>query len=137
MNVVRDFQMPGYGYGARNRATASYSGAPANCRTRSDGGVGTNVHVVANLNQVVQLDSILDDRVLQSTTVNRRVRAYLHIVTDPYATELGNLYPDSVVIGDAESVGTNDHARMDDCPSPDVHASTQDDSRRNSPMRTN
>ena len=108
MDVIRDLQMAGDRYGALDRATPSDTGASSDRGAGRNGGMGADVHVVADLDEVVQLHAILDDGVLEGSTIDRRIRANLHIVTDPHSTELGDLHPDPVVVGDAESVGADD-----------------------------
>ena len=136
MDVVRDLQMSGDRDGALDRAAPSDAGASADRGAGGDGGMGADVHVVADLDEVVQLHAVLDDGVLEGAAIDRRIRADLHVVSDPHPAELGDLHPDPVVVGDTESVGADDGPWMNDGPCADVHAPAHHDPGRDAPLRT-
>ena len=103
------------------REMAQNSGATANRAVGPNGGTACHTHttshrsiladsdVVPNLNQVVELDTILNDGVTQGTAVNAGVGADLHIVANAHGAELFDLFPGFTVRGKAKSVGANHH----------------------------
>ncbi len=68
-------------------------GTASHTHTTGHGRVGTDVHVVANLDQVVQLDAIFDHRVVQRTAIDAGVGTDLDIVADAHSAELLDLDP--------------------------------------------
>ncbi len=91
----------------------------------------TNLHVVADLHQVVQLDPIGNHCVLQGAAVNAGVGADFDIVADAHRAKLLYLFPSTAVRGKAEAIGTDHHARMNQAALADMavlrhrHARTQ------------
>ena len=86
-------------------------------------------HVVRDLDQVVHLHAVLDDRVAQRATVHRGVGADLDVVADERTADLRNLDPAVARLGDAETVAADHHARMQDAPRADAAARVDDDVR--------
>ncbi len=70
-------------------------------------------HVVRNLDQVVEDAAVADHRVLERAAIDRAVRADLDVVADDDPAELRNLDPAALVRREAEAVGTDDGAGMD------------------------
>ena len=64
--------------------------------------------VTADLDLIIQLDAIFDNRVGQCTTVDSRIGTDLDIVTDNDAACLGNLDPDTIFIGKTEAFTSDD-----------------------------
>ena len=71
--------------------------------------------VVTDLDLVVELDVVLDHRVVDRPAVDRRVRADLDVGADHDAPDLRNLQPVAVVLGHAEAVGADHRAAVDRC----------------------
>lgn len=67
-------------YGAMRPDFGAASYAHAACQ----GAVLTDVHVVANLNQVIELDAVFNHRVAQSAAVDAGIRADFDIVTNDH-----------------------------------------------------
>ena len=69
---------------------------------------------MANLDQVVELDAVFDHRVLQGAAVDAGVGTDLDVVADAHCTELLDLLPTLAILGEAEAVGPDHHAGMQD-----------------------
>ena len=104
----------------QNNGTATHGAVSTNARaachthTASHGSVFTNVHVVADLNEVVELDTVFNDRVLQCTPVNAGVGTDLDIITNAHSTQLLDLDPLPLMGGEAKTIGTDHNTRMHD-----------------------
>jgi hypothetical protein len=101
--------------------------------------VVANADVVADLNLIVELDAVTDQRVVERTTVDRRIGADLDVVTDQHATDLRDLDPALAFLGEAETVATDHRAGVDDRPLADHAAVIDDDVRvqqESSPIET-
>src|SRR5437879_7441168 len=109
------------------------SDARAACDTCTPGhrGMCTHAHVVADLDLVVELDAILDHRVVERAAVDRGVCADLDVVAYHGAPGLRNLDPASGIRCHAETVCADHHAGVDqgalayDAPGIDRHRGTQ------------
>ena len=87
------------------RQMAEHDGAAADGAMRADdraagdadatrhGRMPADAHVVADLDQVVELDAVLDHRVVERAAVDAGVGADLHVVADAHGTELLDLDP--------------------------------------------
>jgi hypothetical protein len=69
--------------------------------------VRTDVAVVADLDLIVELDAILDHRVIGGAAVDRGIGTDLYIVADEHAADLRNLVPASVLPREPEAIGTD------------------------------
>ena len=70
--------------------------------------------VVPDLDLVVELDVVLDHRVVDGAAVDRRVRADLDVGADDDAAHLRDLDPAPALLGHAEAVGADDRAAVHD-----------------------
>ena len=61
---------------------------PATPDTAGHGRVGADVHVVANLDQVVQLDAVFNHGVVQRTAIDAGVGSDLDIVADAHGARV-------------------------------------------------
>src|SRR5688572_11356964 len=75
--------------------------------------VRADAHVVTDLHLVVELDPLLDHRVVERAAVDSGIRANLDVVADAHPADLWNFYPAAFLGGDAEAVGADDRAGMD------------------------
>jgi hypothetical protein len=71
-----------------------------------------NVHVVSNLNQVVQFHTVFNDRVLQGATVYACIGANLDVIADAHGAELLDFFPLARIRGKTKAIRPNHHARM-------------------------
>lgn len=95
----------------------------ADYRQRNDDGVGPHVHVVANVHEVVDLDTVFDSRDAERTAIDAGVRPDFDLVTDLDGPEMWEAL--EVTVGgtfEPEAVGTQDGARVDPHVAPDPHA---------------
>ena len=91
-------------------------------------GIGADLHVVTDLDLIVQLDTIPDHRVAQCAPVDRRAGANFNIVADQHAPDLGNLDPGAVGLArKTEAVGTDYSAGMNQAVLAEVRAGIQRD----------
>src|SRR5256885_13879097 len=88
-----------------------------------------DVHVVTDLDQVVELDPVLDHRVVQRSAVYAGIGADFHIVADPHATELLDLHPCSVLGSKPEAVRSQHHAGMQQTARPHMAVLANSDAR--------
>ena len=69
---------------------------------------------MTNLDLVVELDVVLDHRVVDRAAIDRRVRADFAISADDDTPDLGNLEPAPTLLGHAEAIGTDHRSSVDD-----------------------
>ena len=97
-----------------DRAMAADMGAACDTHATGHGGMRTDTHVVANLDLVVQLDTIFDDGVVEGATIDGRVGAYFHIIAYDHPPDLRNLGSVSLFFArNTKTVCANDCAGMD------------------------
>ena len=126
---------------ANQRATAhgaisTDGGAAGHSHAACDRGIATDSHVMADLNQVVELDAVLDDRIAERTAINTGVGTDFNFVTNPDGTQLLNFFPAIAVFGKAETICANHHARMNDTALTDDAVVRQVDARGQLGVRT-
>src|ERR1700740_2094652 len=76
-------------------------------------GVRADVAVVADLDLVVQLDAVLQHRVLERAAVDAGVGADVDVVADAHAAQLLDALPAALRRRDAEAVGADDRAALE------------------------
>src|SRR6185369_6024276 len=113
--------------GAADLAMRADGGAAGHARAARHHGVRADAHVVTDLDQVVELDAVLDDRVVERATVDAGVGADLHVVADAHRAELLDLLPAALRGREAEAVGTDDDAAVQDAAGADATAMVDDD----------
>ena len=96
------------------RAMRSYAGTASHAHASGKRRVSSNVHVMANLDQVIELDAVFNHSVCQRTTVYAGVGANLDIVTDANGTKLLYFFPTSLMRRKSKTVGSNNHTGVDD-----------------------
>src|SRR6266850_1383999 len=114
--MVDDAQMPEDHRRAADGAMPADVGAAGDAGAAGDRGVGADAHVVADLDLVVELDALLHHRVVDRAAVDGGIRADLDIVADAHRADLRDLDPAPLILGDAETVGADHRAGMDDHP---------------------
>ncbi len=85
------------------------------------------LHVVPDLNEVVELHTVFNHRVLQSSTIDARVGADFHIVTNAHGPQLFDLDPSPLVGSKAKTVCADDHPRMQQATRTDLAVFAQRD----------
>ena len=105
-------------------STAGHASATGHRRVRTD------AHVVADLNQVVEFDAVIDHRVVERAAVDAGVGADLHIVADAHRAELLDLFPPAWRRREAKAVGADHHATVQDAAITDPTAGAHRDTRR-------
>src|SRR5690606_2078282 len=98
--------------GAADSAILADHGAAGHTDAGGHRGICADVTVMGDLNLIVQLDTVLDHGIGKRATVYRGVRADLDVVADAYPAHLGNLDPDSVLVGEAEAIRADHGARV-------------------------
>src|SRR6188768_2149226 len=103
-----------YTHGPTDLAASSDIHAAGDARASSDGSVLPYIHVVGNLDKVVEFYATPDNRIVYRSAIYRRIRANFHIVADHYSAYLRNFYPASVIYCNTESIRTDDDACVQD-----------------------
>src|SRR3954453_22496199 len=79
-------------------------GATGNTGLRDDNAAGTKVHVVPDLNQIIEHGAAANDRVRTSTAIDRGVRTDLHVVLEDHSAELRNPHETGRIHGKTETI---------------------------------
>lgn len=115
---VGDGQMPGEIGGAANHAEPADPCTAGNRGTARDHGMRADPHVMRDLDLVVELAALLDDRVRHRTAVDRGIGADLHVVAEHRPPRLRNLHVAYAGRADirrkTKAVGTDHHATVED-----------------------
>ena len=104
VNAIGQSKMAQHNGATAHGAMRTNARAARYAHTTRHGGVLANVHVVANLNEVVEFDAIFNDGVLQGTPVNAGVGANFNIVANFDSTQLFNLFPSPLVQRKAKTI---------------------------------
>ena len=99
---------------ATQGAMRAYVRAAGHPGTTGQSAVVTNVHVVPNLNQVVDLDAIANGGVFQGTSVHTGVGAEFNIIAQAHRAQLLDLDPGALMGRKTKTIGTDHHARVQD-----------------------
>ncbi|MNX46462.1 hypothetical protein D3C86_770010 [compost metagenome] len=92
---------------------------------RRHGSVISHLNVVGNLNLVIELHAVTDDRIGQRTAIYSRVHADFNIIADQHTTDLGDFLPDTFFIGKAEAFTAEHCTRLNDNPFADANVVIQ------------
>src|SRR3990172_4417145 len=122
VRIVADRQMAEYDRAGADGAAAPDADAARESGAARDRAVRPDAAVVADLDLVVELHAVLDHGVLDRTAVDGRIGADLDVVADAHAADLRHLDPALAVTRDAEAVGADHRAGMQDRARP--HAPT-------------
>src|SRR4051795_10578725 len=79
-------------------------GATGNTGLRDNNAAGTKVHVVPDLNQIIEHGAAANDRVRTSAAIDRGVRTDLHVVFDDHSAELRNPHKTGRIHGKTETI---------------------------------
>lgn len=90
-----------------NRAMRAYVRTARHPHTTRHGGMRTDMHVVSNLYQVVELDAVFNHGVLQRAPVNAGVGTNFNIIADTHPAELLDFLPPSLVWCKAKAISSN------------------------------
>ena len=118
--AVRNCQMPGNHRRASDPATLANLRASRDSDTRRDHGVRANYAIVRDLNLVIELDAIFDDRIAHRAAVDRGVGTDLDIVSYRDRADLGNLDPASIERCEAKAVATDHCPAVNDATNADL-----------------
>ena len=114
MHMIGKLEVPQNDCAAAYRAVGADMCTAGNANTSGERRVHADAYVMANLHQIVQLHTVLDHRVLQSTTVDTGVGADFDIISDAYRAKLLYLLPATLVRRKAKAIGAYDRARVND-----------------------
>src|SRR5690606_26184027 len=115
---------------AGDHAVPADLGAAGNAAAAGHGGVIADLHVVGDHDLVVELDAVANQGVGQRAAVDGGVGTDLDIVADGHATDLRDLLPDTLVVGEAEALAADDRTALDDHPLADAHVVVKGHARR-------
>src|SRR5712691_884127 len=119
VDVLGDFEVPQDDRSASYGAVTADARAAGNAHAARHRRMRADPDVVAYLDLVVELYSVLDNRIVKSPAVNGRVGADLHVVADDDAPSLGALDPAACVERHAKPVRSDYDPRMNDRAFPD------------------
>src|SRR4051812_3293854 len=88
-------------------------GATGNSRLRDHNAPGAKLHVVSDLNQIIDHGAAANDRIRTSAAIDRGVRSDLHVVFDDHSAELRNPHEPGRVHGKAETILPNSYPGID------------------------
>ena len=74
--------------------------------------VGANMDVVGDLNQIIEDDAIGNDGVFDRPSVDRGIRADIHVVTDHHRSQLRDFQPGAVITSKTEAIATDNDSWM-------------------------
>src|SRR3954464_14379511 len=114
VDMVDDAQVAEDDRGAADGAVPADVGAAGDAGAAGDRGVRADAHVVPDLDLVVELDAVLDHRVVDRAAVDGRIGTDLDVVADAHRADLRNLDPAAGPPRDAEAVGADHRAGVDD-----------------------
>ena len=83
--------MTGDADAAAQHAMPTNLGTARDAYTAGQCAMGADTDVMRHLNLVIQLDSVLDDRIFQRTPIDSGIGADFHIIANLYPTELRHL----------------------------------------------
>src|ERR1700719_4525666 len=81
---------------------------PRNSGAGRNGGVRSDGHVVADLDLIIQFYPILDDGIVDGSTIDGGVGADLHVIADSNTARLRHLDPGPKVRCEAEAIRADD-----------------------------
>ncbi len=112
MNMIDNFdvtdQTSAAGYSAMTTDTRT-AGDPD---TTGDRSMLSDYHVVGNLHLVIYLYTASDQRVIHGASIDRGVGADFDIIAYLDTADLRHFFPMTIALRQAETVGPDDHARM-------------------------
>ena len=114
MNTIGQTQVTGNSGSPAYGAVRAYTGAASDSHEGSHGRMSPHMHVMSNLDQVVELDAVLDHGIAQRATVHAGVGTDFNVVTNSNGTELLDLFPTPTRRCKAKAVGPNHHTRVQD-----------------------
>ena len=104
MHAICQSEVSQHNGAATQRAMGANARTARHTHATGHGRVFADVHVVANLNEVVEFDTVFNEGVLQGASVDASVGANLYIIANFHGTELFNFFPSALVQGKAKSV---------------------------------
>src|SRR5882762_6347437 len=99
---------------------------------RGDYRVRADLHVVADVHEVIELDAFGDARVIQRTAIDGGVRADLHVVRDLHDAHLRKLPVTAAVVGVTKTVRADHRAGVNLDAISDAGSAVERDARMNS-----
>src|SRR5690349_4683061 len=101
---------------AAEHGVVPHAGAAGDPDLRTEDGVAADRDVVRDLHEVIDLRPLPDDRAAETGPVQGRVGADLDVVLDHDVPHLGNLFMAAGNEFVAETVGADDHPRLEPNP---------------------
>jgi hypothetical protein len=107
--------MTGYADLSADHHSFAQLGTSCYGRLSGDDRILANIHVVGDLDEVIQFGSFADDGAAHGSAVDAAVRTDLDVVFNDYVSGLGYFGVGAVRLGrKTKSIGTNNSAGMDD-----------------------
>ncbi len=118
-------QMPKHNGSTGNFTVATDHCATGDTDTSSNCAMRTDAHVMCNLNLIIELATLLNDGVVQSSAVNRGIGTYFDIITDDNRANLRDLVPLIFLHHQSKSVSTDHYPGMQNTSICNAHRMTQ------------
>ena len=99
--------MPDHADTASNHAVATDSGAAGDTDAGRHCRVITDLHVMCDLNLIIELDPVADQGIGQGAAVDGGIGADFDIITNTHSANLGNFLPVASLIGKAKPLGAD------------------------------
>ena len=112
MDIVNDFQMSEHACAATYCTLLAYLSASGYAHTPCDRGIFADHHIVSYLNLIIEYYSVLDDSVIQRTTINCCVCTDFNSIAYQHTTKLWNMHPSLVIGSVTKAIATDHHPRL-------------------------
>lgn len=112
MNMISDFDVTDQASAAGYGAMAPDTRTARDTDTTGDRSMLSDDHVVGDLHLVIYLYTASDQRVIHGASIDRGVGADLDIIAYLNTADLRHFFPMTVTLRQAETVCTDDYARM-------------------------
>ncbi len=122
LDAITDLEMSGETALAGDGNEISQLSGTGNADLRNEQTMLPDLHVVADLDQVIDLGPLPDHGLAESGAIDRRSGADFHIVLDPDNADLRDLMVLPLVKREPVAIGADDHAGMDDATTADARA---------------
>src|SRR6185437_14711754 len=115
---------------AADHAAAPDARAARDADTSRKSAVGTDPHVVRDHDQIVELHSLLDHRILDRAAIDGGVGADLDVGTHDHGAGLRHFDPTAALLCKAETVAADHGSRLDHGTRADLHLAARSHARR-------
>ncbi len=113
-HIIGNLKMPEYTGTTADCAVPADARATGDAHATCDRGVITDNDVMCDMHEIINLHPITDNGIVECSAINRGVRADLDVIANDHGADLFHLDPCSAIQRKAETIGTDDRARLND-----------------------